>query len=153
MAAVRGQSREHDSRERLAELQNIGGKNGVSLIVPRTQLHCHCRPRRRDAVPQSHTARSHLGCGGSNIASRTTLILPFRPCERVSGECVPDGKDDFLRDPGAGPHGTKVWYETHLGPVKEGDEIVAVALFSTDITVARKPRQPCALHAIRWNSK
>ncbi len=34
----------------------------------------------------------------------------------------------------AGPVGESAWYETHMGPVKGGDQVVAVALFSTDIT-------------------
>lgn len=38
---------------------------------------------------------------------------------------------------GAGPDGNKAWYETNLGPIRHGDEIVSVSLFSTDIT-ARK---------------
>jgi PAS domain S-box-containing protein len=33
-----------------------------------------------------------------------------------------------------GPHGGRAWYETCIGPVKVGGEIVAAALFSTDIT-------------------
>ncbi|MHB8897869.1 MAG: sensor histidine kinase [Thermoguttaceae bacterium] len=37
----------------------------------------------------------------------------------------------------AGPAGSKAWYETHLGPVKQGDEVVSASLFSTEIT-ARK---------------
>lgn len=38
---------------------------------------------------------------------------------------------------GAGPDGSKAWYETSLGPIRCGEEIVSVSLFSTDIT-ARK---------------
>ena len=37
-----------------------------------------------------------------------------------------------------GPHGTQSWYVTYVGPVKVGGEIVAAALFSTDITERKK---------------
>lgn len=41
----------------------------------------------------------------------------------------------------AGPAGASAWYETHLGPVKHGDETVAASLFSTDITARKEAEE------------
>ncbi|MHB0956796.1 MAG: sensor histidine kinase [Pirellulaceae bacterium] len=38
----------------------------------------------------------------------------------------------------AGPHDSQAWYETHLGPVMEDGQIVAVTLISTDITASKE---------------
>lgn len=35
---------------------------------------------------------------------------------------------------GAGPNGTISWYRTHIGPIEQGGEIVAVTLITDDIT-------------------
>ena len=58
--------------------------------------------------------------------ARECLRKVFLTGEAVSYETI-----------GAGPDGTEAWYETNLGPIRCGDEIVSAALFSTDIT-ARK---------------
>jgi len=44
------------------------------------------------------------------------------------------GETAFYECVGAGPNGEMSWYETHVGPVKVDDELVAVSLISNDIT-------------------
>ncbi len=41
----------------------------------------------------------------------------------------------------AGPHGEMVWYETRLGPIHHGDQIVAVTLISTEITARKRAEE------------
>ena len=55
--------------------------------------------------------------------ARTCLESVFRTGNRASYETV-----------AAGANGDQAWYETHLGPVRNGDTFVSVALFSTEIT-------------------
>lgn len=59
--------------------------------------------------------------------ARECLKKVFLTGEAVSYETV-----------GAGPDGNKAWYATNLGPIRCGEEIVSVSLFSTEITVRKK---------------
>ncbi len=59
----------------------------------------------------------------------------FREQARVCLERVfSTGETASYQTVAAGPRGQTAWYETHLGPVTQSGQIVAVALFSTDIT-------------------
>ena len=40
-----------------------------------------------------------------------------------------------------GPHGTRSWYETRLGPVKVDGQVVAVTLISSDITERKRAKR------------
>jgi PAS domain S-box-containing protein len=42
---------------------------------------------------------------------------------------------------GTGPRGEVSWYETRLGPIKSGDEVVAATLFVTDTTERKRAEQ------------
>ncbi|MHC4915179.1 MAG: PAS domain S-box protein [Planctomycetota bacterium] len=42
---------------------------------------------------------------------------------------------------GTGPHGEISWYETRVGPIKRGDEVVAATLFVTDTTERKGDEQ------------
>ena len=44
------------------------------------------------------------------------------------------GQPAFYEVISAGPNGSRSWYETSVGPVKAGDQVVAVTLIATDIT-------------------
>jgi PAS domain S-box-containing protein len=40
----------------------------------------------------------------------------------------------------AGPDGSKAWYETNVGPIRHGEEIVSVSHISTDITARKEAK-------------
>jgi PAS domain S-box-containing protein len=42
---------------------------------------------------------------------------------------------------GYGPDGRVSWYETHVGPIKHGDDVVAVTLIVNDVTERRAARE------------
>ena len=44
------------------------------------------------------------------------------------------GQTAFFEAISAGPNGSRSWYETSVGPVQAGDQVVAVTLIATDIT-------------------
>jgi rsbT co-antagonist protein RsbR len=49
-------------------------------------------------------------------------------------EVFVSGQSASYQVQGTGPNGTRAWYSTSVGPVRRGGEVVAVALFTTDIT-------------------
>jgi len=56
----------------------------------------------------------------------------------IARECIErvftTGQAGFYEPIAAGPNGSMSWYETHVGPVKVDDQVVAVTLVSNDIT-------------------
>ncbi len=59
--------------------------------------------------------------------ARECIEHVFRTGETVVNESV-----------ATGPHGTQSWYETRLGPVKVDEQVVAVALISSDVTQRKR---------------
>lgn len=68
--------------------------------------------------------------GAYHDVARASLDKVFRTGETAAYEAE-----------ATGPHGTRAWYETCIGPVKVRGEIVAAALFSTDITSRKLAEQ------------
>ena len=56
----------------------------------------------------------------------------------IARECIErvfdTGQTAFYESVSAGPNGSRSWYETNVGPVTVGDQVVAVTLIATDIT-------------------
>ncbi len=61
-------------------------------------------------------------------AARQCLETTFRTGQCTSYEAL-----------AAGPEGVEAWYETHIGPVTQGNQLISAALFSTDITAQTGP--------------
>ena len=53
--------------------------------------------------------------------------------ESIINHVFKTGEVSSYENEGAGPYDEHAWYEAQVGPVKSGDEIVAVTLFITDI--------------------
>ena len=65
--------------------------------------------------------------------------------QRQSIERVFDaGQPAFYEAVSAGPSGNSAWYETHVGTVKVGDQVVAVTLIATDITEKKQAEEALA---------
>ncbi|MGD2279007.1 MAG: PAS domain S-box protein [Candidatus Omnitrophota bacterium] len=62
----------------------------------------------------------------------------FRNLVRKTIESVfQTGEPASYETKGAGPRGSASWYEAHVGPIKQGDRIVAVTVLLNDITVRK----------------
>lgn len=48
------------------------------------------------------------------------------------------GEPGFFLSSAAGPHGDMAWYENYLGPIKIGEEVVAVTIIALDITEKKR---------------
>jgi PAS domain S-box-containing protein len=51
------------------------------------------------------------------------------------------GQTAFYEAVSAGPNGSSAWYETSVGPVNVGDQVVAVTLIATDITLRKQAEE------------
>ncbi len=57
---------------------------------------------------------------------------------RLVKECfervIQTGEPDGYEIVGEGPHGTTSWYRSRLGPIRQGEQVVALSLITSDIT-------------------
>ncbi len=51
------------------------------------------------------------------------------------------GETDYYLSAALGPEGTVAWYDNHLGPIKQGGEVVAVTIVGTDITERKEAEE------------
>jgi PAS domain S-box-containing protein len=85
-------------------------------------------------IPEGLTAEDVLG------TKATDYVAPeYRETVRKSIQKVFEtGDNDYYEISARGPHDSKSWYSTRLGPVKHEDELEAVMLITRDITGQKK---------------
>jgi PAS domain S-box-containing protein len=59
----------------------------------------------------------------------------------IEGVFLNGESDSYVVAGGVDPGAATTWYETHIGPIKQEGEVVAVALVSTDISLRRKAEE------------
>ena len=86
--------------------------------------------------------RTVPGIAMEDAIGRSTFEFLKPDYWQITRECIEQvfdtGQTAFYEAVSAGPNGGSSWYETSLGPVKAGDQVVAVTLIATDITERKR---------------
>jgi PAS domain S-box-containing protein len=89
--------------------------------------------------------RTVTGIAMEDAIGRSTYDFVEPAHWEIARECIErvfdTGQTAFYESVSAGPNGSRSWYETNVGPVKVGDQVVAVTLIATDITRRKKAEE------------